>query len=153
MTELVGQNLGQYEVIEQIGKGGMSTIYRARQKSMKRDVAIKILPGALAHNGTLLERFYREVEVIASLQHPYILPVYDFGEYDGLPYIVMAYVTGGTLADQIALGPMSPALVSELVMQIASALDYAHSKGVIHRDFKPSNVLLDDRNNPYLADF
>src|SRR5215470_1763290 len=117
MTDLIGQLLGQYEVIELVGKGGMSSVYRARQKTMKRDVALKILPAALAHNENLLERFYREVEVVATLQHPHILPVYDFGEYDGLPYIVMAYMNGGTLADLIAKGRMETSEVTRIVQE------------------------------------
>lgn len=153
MTEWIGQVWGQYQLLEQAGKGGMSTVYRARQSSMNRDVALKILPQSLLHDGNFLERFYREVEVIAALQHPHILPVYDFGEYEGLPYIVMAYMSGGTLADVIAQGQMDTATVSQVVRQMADALDYAHSKGIIHRDFKPGNVLLDERGNTYLADF
>ncbi|MFN8372779.1 MAG: protein kinase [Anaerolineae bacterium] len=153
MSEIVGQILGQYQVIEQVGKGGMATVYRARQKSMGRDVAIKLLPHALLHDGSFLERFYREVEVIAGLQHPHILPVHDFGEFDGLPYIVMAYMSGGTLSDIIARGPMSLQDSEIVVRQMGDALDYAHSKGIIHRDFKPGNVLLDERGNTYLSDF
>lgn len=153
MTELVGQDLGQYHVVEQIGKGGMATVFRATQASMKRDVAIKVLPRTLTHEDTFLERFYREVEIIASLQHPHILPVYDFGEFDGLPYIVMAYMSGGTLGDLITDGAMEPSLVRRITREMADALDYAHRKGIIHRDFKPGNVLLDEQGNTYLSDF
>lgn len=153
MTDLVGQDLGQYHVVEQIGKGGMATVYRATQASMKRDVAIKVLPRTLTHEDTFLERFYREVEIIASLQHPHILPVYDFGEYDGLPYIVMSYMSGGTLGDLITEGAMEPGVVRRITREMADALDYAHRKGIIHRDFKPGNVLLDEQGNTYLSDF
>jgi serine/threonine-protein kinase len=154
MTDLVGHNLGQYYVTAQIGKGGMATVYQATQTSMKRTVAIKVLPRTLTHEEKFLERFYREVQIVASLQHPYILPVYDYGEYDGSPYIVMAYMSGGTLADLIAQeGAMKPGEVMRMVQQMADALDYAHSKGVIHRDFKPYNVLLDENRNTYLTDF
>lgn len=154
MTELVGHSLGQYHVTAQIGKGGMATVYQATQASMKRTVAIKVLPRTLTHEEKFLERFYREVQIVASLQHPYILPVYDYGEYDGSPYIVMAFMSGGTLADLIAQdGAMNPAEVMRMVQQMADALDYAHRKGVIHRDFKPNNVLLDENRNTYLTDF
>ncbi len=153
MTDLVGQALGQYQVTAQIGKGGMSTVYQATQTSMKRSVAIKVLPRTLTHEDKFLERFYREVEIVASLQHPHILPVYDFGEYDGMPYIVMAYMSAGTLSDLISQGAIAPNETLRLVRQMADALDYAHRKGVIHRDFKPGNVLLDEQNNTYLTDF
>src|SRR5258708_19990491 len=98
MTTLIDQDLGQYHIIEEIAQGGMSTVYRATQASIQRDVAIKVLPGALLHEKRFLERFYREVELVARLQHPHILPVYDFGEHEGIPYVVMPYLTGGTLA-------------------------------------------------------
>lgn len=153
MTELIGTRLGQYLIKEQIAKGGMATVYLARQASMNRDVAIKVLPSNFTHDDTFLERFYLEVEVIAQLQHPHILPVYDFGEHDGLPYIVMAYLSGGTLGDKMARGVVPLEDANRIVNQIADALDFAHSKGIIHRDFKPGNVLLDERGNAYLADF
>lgn len=153
MTELIGHQLGQYTVLDQIGKGGMSTVYLASQSSMKRTVAIKVLPRNLTHDAKFLERFYREVEIAAALQHPHILPVYDFGEYDGMPYIVMAYISGGTLADVIAKGPLDAPAARRVTQEMADALDFAHRKGVIHRDFKPGNVLLDEQQNTYLADF
>lgn len=153
MTELVGQSLGQYEIISEIAKGGMATVYKAWQSSIGREVAVKVLPSNFTHDETFIERFYREVAAIAQLQHPHILPVYDFGKYENMPYIVMAYINGGTLTDRIAKGPLPPAEIAKMVNQIAQALDFAHSKGIVHRDFKPSNVLLDERGNTYLADF
>ena len=145
---------GQYTIFEEIGRGGMSTVHRATQASIGREVAIKVLLGSLiAQDPTFLDRFRREVQVTAHLQHPHILPVYDFGETSGHPYIVMSYVKGGTLSDRIRQGPMSLSEVLPILSQIADALDFSHSKGVIHRDFKPSNVLLDEEGNAYLTDF
>jgi len=153
MDEFTGQQLGQFKILRELGKGGMATVYLATQTSMGREVAVKVLPSHFTHDSGFMERFYREVDIIAALQHPHIVPVYDFGEHDGRPYLVMAYLSGGTLADLIERGPMDFEDVSHMVTQIASALDYAHSKGVIHRDFKPSNVLLDEQGNVYLSDF
>jgi len=155
MTDLVGRTLGQYKILAEIGHGGMADVYRAIQTSIGREVAIKVMPAHFLQDRTFLERFTREVRVIAQLQHPRILPVYDFGEQDGMPYIVMAYMTGGTLADRIEESPGGLPLdaAAWYVGQIAEALDFAHSKGIIHRDFKPSNVLLDEANNVLLADF
>lgn len=153
MSDLTGQTLGRYEIHEEIGRGGMATVYRATQISIGREVAIKVLPVQFLHDQTFLERFNREVRIIADLQHRSILPVYDFGEQDGRPYIVMAYLKGGTLADRIEQGPMPLDEVLRLLAQIAEGLDHAHNKGVIHRDFKPSNVLLDEYGNVHLTDF
>jgi serine/threonine-protein kinase len=132
----------------------MSTVHRATQASIGREVAVKVLLGSLiTQDPTFLDRFRREVQVTAHLQHPHILPVYDFGETNGHPYIVMSYVRGGTLVDRIRQGPMSLSEVLVILTQVADALDFSHSKGVIHRDFKPSNVLLDEEGNVYLSDF
>lgn len=155
MTDLIGHTLGLYEIIEEIGHGGMADVYRAVQPSIGRHVAVKVLPAHFLQDRTFLERFSREVQVIARLQHPRILPIYDFGQHEGMPYIVMAYMPGGTLATRIRESgnglPLGEAV--RLTEQIAEGLDFAHRQGVIHRDFKPSNVLLDTEGNVYLADF
>lgn len=154
--DLTGQMIGQYRVLEEIGKGGMAHVYRAEQPSMQRFVAIKRLSPALLLEDTFLARFEQEVRVVASLEHPAILPVYDYGEHDGAPYIVMRYIDGGTLAETIqqhADTGMPFKTVEGIITRVASGLDLAHRRGVVHRDLKPSNILLDREGIPYLADF
>lgn len=153
MRDLSGQQLGQYKIVKMLAKGGMAAVYLAEQASMNRYVAIKVLPSNFTHDDTFIERFNREVAIISSLQHPHILPVYDFGEFEEMPYIVMAYLSGGTLGDKMQQGAMSSQEMLRTVRQIADALDFAHSKKIIHRDLKPANFLLDERGNVYLADF
>lgn len=154
MVSIIGQELNQYKILEQIGRGGMATVYRANQPSIDRDVAVKVLSKELVdQDESFLDRFYLEVKVISQLQHPHILPVYDFGEFEGQPYIVTAYVSGGTLKELINQGPMDLAEILRLLEQLANALDFAHGEGIIHRDFKPGNILLDEQGNTYLADF
>ena len=154
MINIIGHTLAQqYEIIEEIAKGGMATVYLANQRSLGRHVAVKVLPSTFMHDETFIGRFNREVDVISRLQHPHILPVYDYGEHEDMPYIVMAYLNGGTLTEVIRGAPLSYGEILRLTKQMADALDYAHSKDIIHRDFKPGNVLLDEQKNTYLADF
>ncbi|MGF1504870.1 MAG: serine/threonine-protein kinase [Anaerolineae bacterium] len=159
MDDLIGRMVGQYTILERIGAGGMGVVFKARQESMGREVALKVLPRLFfIHDDQTLERFDREVRIIAALQHPHILPVYDFGGVDGQPFIVMALMPGGSLQDAIkARGPLPIGEVLRFVRQVADALDYAHAQGIIHRDLKPANVLIDwqdnGRHNCYLADF
>lgn len=155
MDSLSGQQIGSFEVGELIGAGGMALIYRAFQPSMGRPVAIKLLQRALIkQDARFLERFAREAQVAASLTHPHIVPVYDYGEHAGQPYLVMALLEGGSLADRIQReGPLDLASSARIVRALGSALDFAHSQGVIHRDVKPDNVVFDLSGNPYLADF
>lgn len=150
---LIGEKLGQYEIRMLLGKGGMSTVYLAYQPSMDRVVAVKVLPREFLHDDQFLNRFRREVRTIAGLEHLHILPVYDVGEDQGVPYYVMRYLAGGTLGDLIDSRLPDMRTVLRIAGQIAGALDYAHERGIIHRDIKPSNVLLDGSGNAYLADF
>ena len=150
---LSGRILGQFEIMDEIGRGGMATVYRARQRSINRIVAVKVLPPALLHDPAFYERFTREVDVISHLEHPHILPIYDFGEVEGVPFIAMRYLAGGSMAQVIRRGlPAFEGLIKPLD-QMGQALDYAHQQGVIHRDLKPGNILLDERGNAYLSDF
>jgi hypothetical protein len=156
MTDLTGHTINQYHILAEIGRGGMATVYRAYQPAMGREVAVKILPHQFAHDPTFLARFEREVQIAARVQHPRILPVYDAGEHVGQPYIVMAYMPGGTLEDWIRASegkglPLDDAL--RIVSQVAEGLDALHSQGIVHRDLKPSNILLDEHGDCFLSDF
>ena len=144
---------GRYTLLEEVGHGGMATVYKAAQPAVNRLVAIKVLPGHLAGDPTFYERFENEARVIAALEHPHILPVYDFGRYQGQAYLVMRYIEGGTLFDELRRGPMLPERMLVLLTQIADALDHAHRRGIVHRDIKPSNILLDRNGNAYVSDF
>jgi len=149
---LIGQPLGQYQIVEQIGKGGMATVFKAYQPGLDRYVAVKVLPAYYAHEEGFSERFVREAKAIARLDHPNILPVYDFGQTDGLSYIVMKYVAAGTLKARLGQ-PMPPEEALEILRQIAAALDHAHAQGILHRDVKPGNILIDEKGWVYLSDF
>jgi serine/threonine protein kinase len=151
--DLIGQKLGQYEILEEIGRGGMATVYRARQTSINRTVAIKVLPRHFLHDPGFYERFEREVDVIAHLEHPHILPIYDYGKDRDVPYIAMRYLGGGSMAQLIRRGAPKLAELDKPFAQMAQALDHAHRQGIIHRDLKPGNIMLDENGNAYLSDF
>jgi hypothetical protein len=143
MNELIGRTLGQYHIVEKIGAGGMATIYRAYQPNLDRDVAIKVLPPYYATQPGFGERFAREAKAIANLQHPNILPIYDSGQEDGYTFIAMRYVEQGRTLKDVMRSRLSLTHMSALIRQIAGALDHAHQRGVIHRDVKPGNVMMD----------
>ncbi len=153
MENLVGKTLGPYEIEEQFGAGGMAQVYKARQHSMNRLVAIKIMSPLLTDDPQFEARFRQEAQTVAALEHPHILPVIDFGEQAGILFLVMRYIGGGTLHDLIRKGPLAPEQALRYLGDIASALDYAHSHGIVHRDIKPKNVLLDTSGNAFVADF
>ncbi len=153
MADLIGKQLGQYEIVALLGEGGMAKVYRARQGSIQRDVAVKVIESRLAQMGDFVKRFEREARTIASLSHPHILKVFDYGQYEDLVYLVMELLAGGSLAELIRAGSLPLATVSKILDQIAPALDYAHRRGIIHRDLKPQNVLLDENGNAFLTDF
>ncbi|MEO8392158.1 MAG: serine/threonine-protein kinase, partial [Chloroflexota bacterium] len=149
----VGVEFGQYRVIEHIGRGGMADVWSARDKRLNRTVAIKTVARDLSHDMNPVKLFEREAQTIANLEHPHILPIYEFGDYDAQLYIVMRYVSGGSLEDVLEDGPIAPEEVMRLARMVAQALDYAHENKVVHLDLKPSNILLDSYQLPYLADF
>ncbi len=156
---LSGQILGQYQLLELLGQGGMGAVYRSIQPSLNQEVAIKILPASLALEPGYLERFNREAQISANLQHPHIIPTFDYGMQRGVSYVVMRLLRGGTLGQRInqrrtEKQPLcSLGEVASMLSQLASALDYAHSQGVIHRDIKTNNVMFDNQGNAYLVDF
>ncbi len=153
MDEWIGKRVGGYEIRGVIGHGGMAAVYLAHQLSMNRLVAFKVLPRQFLHDDTYMQRFSREVQIVSTLEHRSIVPVYDHGEFEGQPYIVMRYLAGGSVDTRLHTGALPQAIILTIIQQIAPALDYAHSKGVLHRDLKPSNILLDDAGGAYLTDF
>ncbi len=153
MDSLIGQTVGNYEIVSLLGEGGMATVYRARQTNIRREVAFKIIRSGMSGSADFVERFAREVQTVATLNHPHILKVFDFGQVNGAAYLVMELQAGGSLATLIDQGPLDTARAATLIDQIASALDYAHRRGVIHRDLKPQNILLDTEGNAILTDF
>jgi serine/threonine-protein kinase len=145
--------IGRYEIKSELGRGGMATVFHAHDPRFKREVALKILPREFLHDLTFRARFEREAQTIASLEHPAIVPVYDFGEEDGQPFIVMRLMPGGSLTDRLKTGPLPLEEAARIFNTLAPALDEAHAHGIIHRDLKPGNILFDNRSQPYLSDF
>lgn len=144
---------GRYQIIKEIGRGGMATVYHAYDPTFEREVAIKVLPPEFLHNSQFRARFEREAKTIASLEHAAIVPLYDFGEQDGQPYIVMRFMSGGSLEDRLKKGALSPSEAAQIIVRLAPALDAAHQRGIIHRDLKPGNILFDTYGDAFLSDF
>lgn len=152
--DLAGKTLGQYELRELLGVGGMGTVYRAYQPGLGREVAVKVLPASIAAESGYAARFTREAHTVAALEHPHIVPIYDYGTQDGISYVVMRLLVGGTLKQRLDTGNLPDlAEIVILLKQLAEALDYAHSHTVIHRDIKPANVMFDNRGSAFLVDF
>lgn len=147
-----GQAIGRYEIIKEIGRGGMAVVYLALDPYMQRQVAIKVLPRQFTFESQFRERFMREAQMIAALEHPAIVPVYDFGEHDDQPFLVMRYMAGGSLRQRLN-GSLPFAQTEQILQRLAPALDRAHQRGIIHRDLKPENVLFDEEDRAYLSDF
>ncbi|MBN2147017.1 MAG: protein kinase [Anaerolineales bacterium] len=147
------EKFGRYVIKGEIGRGGMASVFHAYDPRFERDVAIKVLPREFLHDPAFRARFDREAKMVALLEHPAIVPVYDFGEEEGQPYIVMRFMSGGSLSDLLKKGPLPLIDVVKLINRLAPSLDAAHSKGIIHRDLKPGNILYDQYGNAFLSDF
>lgn len=153
MSALLGLIEGRYYILDQIGRGGMTTVHKALDLQEDREVAIKLLAPYLVKDPNFKARFEREVEVLRQLEHPNIVPILNYGEHEGAPFIVMPYISTGTLADKLKSGPLTPKEGARLMAEVSSALAYAHEKGIVHRDIKPSNILLDEQGTALLSDF
>lgn len=155
MDNLIGQSLGRYLILEQIGEGGMAVVYKARDTRLDRNVALKVIRTerlTLEMMDKTLKRFEREAKALARLMHANIVQITDFGEHDGKPFLVMSYIPGGTLKNRLGQ-PIPWQQAARLLVPIARALQYAHQQGVVHRDIKPSNILLTPGGEPMLTDF
>jgi serine/threonine protein kinase len=153
MTFTTGENVGPYRIIEQLGQGGMATVYRAYHPNLDRYVAIKVLHAAFKEDSNFLARFQREAQIVAKLEHPNIVPIYDYSERNGEPYLVMKFIEGETLKARLQRSPLTLDETLKLMTTVGQALTYAHERSILHRDIKPSNILLEKGTEPYIADF
>src|SRR6266542_2191752 len=151
-AELLGE-LGDYELLEEVGRGGQGVVFRARQKSLNRTVALKVIGLGQWASKAHLKRFRREAEAAASLEHPGIVPIHEVGERDGSCYFSMKFIEGGQLDEIVRREPMPIRQAAELIVKVARTLQYAHEHGILHRDIKPGNILLDAKGEPHLTDF
>ena len=153
MTLSAGTRLGPYEILAPLGAGGMGEVYRARDRKLDRDVAIKVLPQSIATDPAALSRFEREAKAVAALSHPNILSIFDFGTHDGVSYAVMEVLEGETLRGKLDAGPVSQKQAVDYALQVAKGLSAAHEKGVVHRDLKPENLFVTKDGHLKILDF
>jgi serine/threonine protein kinase len=153
MSEPIARTIGPYRIVGELGRGGMAVVYKAWQPALERYVALKVLPEYFQHDPEFLARFHREAKAAARLSHPNIVHIYDTGEAEGLHYIAMEYVEGGSLRERLAAGPLDLDQAWHILAQVAEALDRAHAHGLIHRDIKPANILFTGDGRPKVTDF
>lgn len=144
---------GDYEIIEEIARGAMGVVFRARQLQLRREVALKLIRSALLATEEEKRRFQLEAEAAAGLDHPNIVPIFEVGEHEGQPYFTMKLISGGSLQDRLAEFSNAPERAAELLAKVARAIDAAHRRGILHRDIKPGNILIDDQGEPQVTDF
>ena len=153
MSFAIGENVGPYRITEKLGRGGRATVFKAYHPALDRYVAIKVLHPAFMEDPNFLARFQREARIVARLIHPNIIPIYDFAEHSGYPYLVMQFVEGETLKARLQHGPVTYEEAMRIMQAVSDALSYAHSQNILHRDIKPSNVIITPEGQIYLTDF
>jgi serine/threonine protein kinase len=153
MNSLIGKNIGRYRILSQLGKGGMAVAYKALDTTLDRQVAIKVIQPGKEQLGAFLTRFKHEARFLAKLSHPNIVKIFEYGEYEGSPYLVMDYIQGGTLKDRMKGKPLPWQRSVQITIHIARALEAAHRQGILHRDIKPANILMANDRDPMLSDF
>jgi serine/threonine protein kinase len=153
MTLQPGEQIGPYEILEPLARGGMGEVYKARDTRLRREVALKMLPDASAHDADSLRRFDRETHAVAALNHPNILAIHDTGSYRAVPYAVTELLQGETLAERLRSGPLHPQKALDIASQVAEGLAAAHAGGVVHRDIKPENIFLTNDGRAKILDF